>query len=441
MEQLDMNKILNRTDDASKIKTILQEFELNKHNNLLKKGIYIYGEPGTGKTMFVMKVLKELDYDVIRYDAGDIRNKSIIDTITKHNMPDKNIMSMFHKKVKKIAIVMDEIDGMNNGDKGGINTLIKLIRPKKTKKQKLEEITMNPIICIGNYHFDKKIKELMKVCNTIELKMPSLLQMTNIIKTIMPNIDETLNNNIIGFVQSDLRKLNTIYGIYQNKHSILKNEIIQNIFQEKSYNDDTKKITQKLINSPYNINDHLSVMNDTDRTIVGLLWHENIIDVLGKMKKNISVPFYVKLLNNMCFADYIDRITFQKQIWQFNEMSSLIKTFKNNKLYHDSIKKKPKYNPLEVRFTKVLTKYSTEYNNSLFIQNLCQQLGMDKRDLFSFLMVINDKYDDAEMALLFEIYEITKLDINRIYRYIDKYTKENVADVEDNVEEKSDTDE
>ena len=36
---------------------------------------------------------------------------------------------------------MDEIDGMNNGDKGGINSLIKLIRPKKTKKQKLEEVT------------------------------------------------------------------------------------------------------------------------------------------------------------------------------------------------------------------------------------------------------------------------------------------------------------
>ena len=57
---------------------------------------------------------------------------------------------------------MDEIDGMNNGDKGGINTLIKLIRPKKTKKQKLEEVTMNPIICIGNYHIDKKIKELSR---------------------------------------------------------------------------------------------------------------------------------------------------------------------------------------------------------------------------------------------------------------------------------------
>ena len=442
MHQIDMNNILNREDAVLKIKEVLTNFELNKHNNLLKKGIYIYGEPGSGKTMFVMNILKELDYDIIQYDAGDIRNKSIIDTITKHNMSDKNIMSMFHKKIKKIAIVMDEIDGMNNGDKGGINSLIKLIRPKKTKKQKLEENTMNPIICIGNYHLDKKIKELMKVCHTIELKTPSLPQVKNLITTLMPNIiEESLNQSIVTFVQNDLRKLKTIYNIYQNKQSVLKNEIIQNIFHVKSYNDDTKKITQKLINTPYSINDHLTIMNETDRTIVGLLWHENIIDVIGKMKKNVSIPFYINLLNNMCLADYIDRITFQKQIWQFNEMSSLIKTFKNNKLYHDSFKKKPKYNPLEVRFTKVLTKYSTEYNNSLFIQDLCQQLGMDKKDIFSFFLDIRNKYDEAEMTLLFENYEITKLDVNRIYRYIDKYTKENAADIEDVVDEKSDIDE
>ena len=56
-------------------------------------------------------------------------------------------------------------------------------------------------------------------------------------------------------------------------------------------------------------------MNETDRTIVGLLWHENIIDVLEKTSKEESIPFYLKILDNMCFADYIDRITFQKQIW------------------------------------------------------------------------------------------------------------------------------
>ena len=428
MEDLNFNKILNREEKASAIKEILTNFELNKNNLLFKKGIYVYGDPGSGKTTFVTNILKEMDYDIIKYDAGDIRNKSIIDNITKHNMSDKNIMSLFNNKVKRIAIIMDEIDGMNNGDKGGINSLIKLIRPKKTKKQKLEEVSMNPIICIGNYHIDKKIKELMKVCKVIELTTPNINQISGIIKTLIPTLEDNIKTKIINYVQGDIRKLNNIYSIYNNKNDIFKSDIIDDIFQLKSYNDDTKKITNKLINNNYSIDDHNTIMNETDRTIVGLLWHENIIDVLGKTDKSISIPFYIKQLDNMCFSDYIDRITFQKQIWQFNEMSSLIKTFKNNKLYHESFKKKQKYNPTEVRFTKVLTKYSTEYNNSLFIQNLCQQLGMDKKDLFSFFLELKNNFDDTQLLLLFENYEITKLDINRIYRYLDKYTKENAAD-------------
>jgi len=423
MEQLDFNKILEREATAKAIKDILINFESNKSNLSLKRGIYIYGAPGSGKTEFITSLLKELDYDVIKYDAGDIRNKSIIETITKHNMADKSVLSLFQDKPRPIAILMDEIDGMNNGDKGGINSLIKLIRPKKTKKQKLEEVTFSPIICISNYHIDKKIKELMKVCSSFELNCPTQIQIKQIIQNTMPELDGVLASNIINFLQGDLRKLSSIYNIYQNHCSILKNEIIQNIFKPKSYNEDTKEITKKLINNKFDFSEHLTVMNETDRTIVGLLWHENIIDVLGKIPKNISIPFYLKILDNICFADYIDRITFQKQIWQFNEMSSLIKTFHNNKIYHDTFDKQPVFNPPEVRFTKVLTKYSTEYNNSLFIQNLCQQLGMDKKDTFSFFLELRNNYSDEDIYGMFDSYDIGKLDINRIYRYLDKYTK------------------
>ena len=437
MNCLNLNKILNREENVNTIKECLQLFSENTNNLSVKKGIYIYGCPGSGKTEFITNILKEMDYDIIKYDAGDFRNKSIIDTISKHNMSDKNIMNLFHGKVKKIAIIMDEIDGMNNGDKGGINTLIKLIRPKKTKKQKLEEVTMNPIVCIGNYHIDKKIKELMKVCNTIELKTPTNNQITILINELIPNLDKEIQAQLINFVQGDLRKLINIYNIYKNNNHILNTKIMTDIFQIKSYNDDTKQITQKLLNQKFGINEHMEIMNETDRTIVGLLWHENIIDVIGKMKPNVSIPFYIKQLDNMCFADYIDRITFQKQIWQFNEMSSLIKTFKNNNLYHSYFKKKIKYNPVEVRFTKVLTKYSTEYNNSIFIQNLCQQLGMDKKDIFSFFLNLKNKYTDNELLLIFENYEINKLDINRIYRYLDKYTKETVNDENENEDNES----
>ena len=162
-------------------------------------------------------------------------------------------------------------------------------------------------------------------------------------------------------------------------------------------------------------------MNETDRTSVGLLYHENIIDVLESIPKEQSIPFYNKILDNICFSDYIDRITFQKQIWIFNEMSSLIKTFYNNHLYQKTYgEKNIKFNPLDVRFTKVLTKYSTEYNNSIFIQNLCKQLNMDIKDMFSLWIDLKNKYTIEEIVELFynENYEINKLDINRIYRFL-----------------------
>jgi len=58
MNELNINQILNREEKASSIKDILINFEKNKNNVLFKKGIYVYGDPGTGKTSFVTNILK-----------------------------------------------------------------------------------------------------------------------------------------------------------------------------------------------------------------------------------------------------------------------------------------------------------------------------------------------------------------------------------------------
>jgi len=444
MENININKILNREAKENSIKEFLTSFEENKKNIQFKRGIYVYGRPGVGKSSFVTQILNKLGYDVIKYDAGDIRNKYAIDEITKYNMSDKNVMSMFHKKIKKIAILMDEIDGMNNGDKGGINALIKIIRPKKTKKQKLEEISMNPIICIGNSKTDKKIIELMKVCNTIELKSPTVTEMMTLTNILFPVLTTDTKKKVVEQSQCDLRKLQNMHTIYFKNSDAFETGIRKNIFQMKSYNDDTKKIIQILMNKNHDLSEHNTIMNDADRTSVGLLWHENIIDKIDGMNKMQAISFYIKQLENICFADYIDRITFQNQIWQFNEMSSLIKTMNNQKIYHTfinnnnnsklTIKKcyeKECRLTKDIRFTKVLTKFSTEYNNAVFIQMLCQRLGMDKKDLFGFFMEMKNNEDVCQINQLFENYEVSKLDINRMYRYLDKYTKENVIDMED----------
>jgi hypothetical protein len=176
------------------------------------------------------------------------------------------------------------------------------------------------------------------------------------------------------------------------------------------------------------------MINETDRTIIALLWHENIVDYLEKIPNNKSFPFYLRILENICYADYIDRITFQNQIWQFNEMSSLMKTFYNNKLYHEYFPTQ-KINDNEIRFTKVLTKYSTEYNNYLFIFSLCQTLDMDRKDLVAFFQELrlfygateqNDKLNELEK--IFENENVNKLDIKRMYRYLDRNVKNNTID-------------
>jgi len=420
MNLLNMNTILGRDHISSQIEDILRSF--NKNDLSSKKGIYIYGESGSGKTEFITKILQKLNYDVIKYDAGDIRNKNIIEMITTDNISSTSVLSILTKNVKKIAIIMDEIDGMNNGDKGGINSLIKLIRPKKTKKQKLEETTNAPIICISNYHIDKKIKELMKVCNVFEIKQITLPQIKTITTSLFTGVSKSILKSIVTYVQNDLRKINILHELYCKNKDLLTDELFSEILQLKMYNNDTKKISQKIIFTPVDISEHLSIVNETDRTIIGLLYHENIIDALEPIQKQISIPLYSELLDNMCFSDYIDRITFQNQIWQFNEMSSLLKTFRNNNILHQNSNfKKIRQRTSEARFTKVLTKYSTEYNNTMFIQTLCQKTGLCKSDLFLFFL--NQKEKISESSFLFENDEITKLDMNRICKYLDKHTK------------------
>ena len=78
MEQLNYINILDRNKLLEKLENILNSFEENKSNLDFKRGIYIHGPPGCGKTYFVNHFLTKLGYDIINYDAGYMRNKNSI---------------------------------------------------------------------------------------------------------------------------------------------------------------------------------------------------------------------------------------------------------------------------------------------------------------------------------------------------------------------------
>ena len=394
---MELNKLLCREEKEQQMIAFLTKY--NKHDEKEKRGIYIHGTPGCGKTMFANIILKKMEYDVITYMVSDSRNKNIVESINVSNMSDTNVMSIFCKKKTKIAIVMDDIECMNNGDKGGINSLIKLIRPKKTKKQKLEQITYIPIICIGNTTYDKKMKELMKCCFVVELKPPSLFQLKHLMDIYVPKYASYYKEI------KDLKKV--FQMIHAEKVGFQGN--IQNMLYSPIH-EDSRQITMRLLNTSVSFSDHVYI-NDTDRTIISLLWHENIIDLL----KN-KTSLYLTFLKEICYADYLDRIMFQKQLWGLNEISFLLKTFYTNYLFHQE--SRPKIQ--DIRFTKVLTKYSTEYNNNGFIQKMCSELCLDKKDLLLYMQSLKPAYTDTQITQKFEHTDITLLDIQRIYRYMNK---------------------
>jgi hypothetical protein len=114
----------------------------------------------------------------------------------------------------------------------------------------------------------------------------------------------------------------------------------------------------------------------------------------------------------------------------YTSADGTIKTFGNNKLFHDFVGEK--VDVADIRFTKVLTKYSTEYNNIMFVFALVQELDMDRKDMIAFFQELRlfygddffnktDKLNDAEK--IFADTSISKLDIRRVYRYLDKSVK------------------
>jgi replication factor C subunit 1 len=61
----------------------------------------------------------------------------------------------------KTCLIMDEVDGMSAGDRGGMSELITIIKTTKT-----------PIICIANDYYDKKIASLKNHCLDIKFAKP-----------------------------------------------------------------------------------------------------------------------------------------------------------------------------------------------------------------------------------------------------------------------------
>ena len=109
---------------------------------------------------------------------------------------------------------------------------------------------------------------------------------------------------------------------------------------------------------------------------------------------------------------------FKKQIWQLNDINYIIKIFYNNFL----LKKFDLYKTINIDkiiFTKILTKYSSEYNNFIFIYNLLQIFLIEKKDLFLIYkeeLLFNE--DKINTIIENSNFNFTKVELVRLIKFI-----------------------
>jgi hypothetical protein len=393
------------TNDIKYIYNNVSNYIKKLDNPASPKYLYVYGDIGIGKTTIIKNILLSLKYNINYIDCN--QNKLTVDELfnmTNHS----DVYSMFFNNKQNNALIVDNINYYSYSDKSYFTNLIKLLKKKTTNKS-------IPFIFINTLQEEKKFAELYKISSLLKIMPPSNSQLKNIIQKLYPAIYELENyeviiNNILDYLDNKFYKLINIDYFYYNKIIELKFNSPNSVNNTSSVinNSNIKLLTKNLLEKRFDLND-LDIINYSDRTSLSLLLHENIIKLFNVNLSIAELKIYKKILLNFAFCDCIDKNIFLYQIWQLNDITYIIKIFynnfilfQNNLLKHIDIK--------DIIFTKVLTKYSSEYNNFNFIFCNTQLYCTNKKNLLLYIFV-SEKYDETHIKLVY----------NRIIKLIEQY--------------------
>ena len=182
-------QICGNKGQVEKIKTWLRNFPKSQRTGFKLAGkdgsgvyraIMIHGPPGIGKTTAAHLVAKLEGYDVVESNASDTRSKKLVESGLKGVLSTTSLLGYFSgdgKKVeadkKKMVLIMDEVDGMSAGDRGGVGALAAVCKK-----------TQIPMILICNDRKLPKMKPFDFVTFDLPFRRPTADNIRSRISTI-----------------------------------------------------------------------------------------------------------------------------------------------------------------------------------------------------------------------------------------------------------------
>ncbi|RCI04017.1 hypothetical protein CU098_011383 [Rhizopus stolonifer] len=223
----ELKEIIGNKELVNQISQWLAHWQENAAANFDGTGMQSYralllsGPPGIGKTTTANVVARINGYEALEFNASDVRSKKILEESISEMMDNRTMTEFFQSnekqenrllKGKKVVLIMDEVDGMSAGDRGGSAELAKLIRATKI-----------PVICICNDSRSQKVAPLLRVCYEAKFRRSTAAQIRSRILSIAYkeklNISPNAIDELVAATQNDIRQIINILSTYRLKET------------------------------------------------------------------------------------------------------------------------------------------------------------------------------------------------------------------------------
>ncbi|QRW02006.1 replication factor C subunit 1 [Ceratobasidium sp. AG-Ba] len=193
-----------------------------KNGMNMSRAVLLAGPPGIGKTTSAHLVAKLEGYTPIELNASDTRSKKLIENGANINntsldgwMGGSGATNVAGVEITdRTVLIMDEVDGMSAGDRGGVTALIALI--KKTKV---------PIICIANDDRAQKLKSLLNYAYRLSFRKPEPQAIRSRLMTIAfkekMKIPANVIDQLVAGAQSDIRQVLNMLSTWKLSHDTM----------------------------------------------------------------------------------------------------------------------------------------------------------------------------------------------------------------------------
>ena len=289
----------------------------------------------------VYRVCKQARFWVQEFNASHTRTGSSFRQTILPLLVETGVSKWIHPSTPNGRVVLlDEMDGLSQGEKGGLQELLDYLKSKRAFANDC------PLILICNVLEGRIMQQLLKYCCVHYVNMPKKDRLIEFFQKDIP--DSLYQLGDIRKVSQSLTYQDKSDGYVQGKEEHLDQNVHIAI-----------RAAWFTLFEHWGENDELD-LETKDANLAGLLFHQNLPLFLEKKK----VPFevYETILDYLRWSDRADFWAFFHQCWNLLPLSYRLKLKYPNLYLQPYPKPSSIPEPTALQYTMVLTKQSALFN-------------------------------------------------------------------------------